>query len=245
MSFAAAYIFHPVPSSAASTLGSMKIYSNVTGYKVYVDDVYEGFDIKEVYDIEEGEHHVLITKDDAILYSEDVMVFAGLVTPIPVPDKPLYKMQEKPAETLTMEQQGYKDNKLTVISVTDGWILTKGGERISDRNFALLVDDKNTLTAIDKDMKEYYDTMDWGDKIMWGTAACIGVGLLASGSPDKTLSAVALVAGFCGVFWGMSVYSAEEPVGHYVTSDKAALQAIEYNRGLKSKFGLPENYEPR
>jgi hypothetical protein len=223
----------------------MKIYSNVTGYKVYLDDEYEGMDVVEIPFIDEGEHHVFITKDDAIYYSEDVMVFAGLVTPIPLPDKPLYKMQEKPVETLTREQQGYKDNKLAVINVTDGWILTKGGQRISDREFASLVGDKNTMAAIDKDMKEYYDTMDFGDKIMWGAAACIGVGMLASGSPDKTLSGVMLIAGLGGALWGMNVYSAEEPSGHYISSPTAAQQAQEYNRALKNKLGLSESYEPK
>lgn len=67
----------PSPSFAVPTTGSLKIFSETKGIKVYVDEELKGTDVIQVTGLEPGDHYVKVTKDDAVIYSELVKVTAG------------------------------------------------------------------------------------------------------------------------------------------------------------------------
>jgi len=103
----------PAPTFAAATTGTLKIFSETKGIKVYIDETLKGTDVIEIKDLEPGDHYVKITKDDTVLYSELVKVSAGVTSAILIKTKAI--PQEQVLDKLYKEQQEYKQNKLDII----------------------------------------------------------------------------------------------------------------------------------
>lgn len=101
------------PVFAASTTGTLKIFSETKGIKVYIDEELKGTDVIEVRNLEPGAHYVKIVKDDTILYSELVTVGAGATSAVLLKTKA--ESKEQALDTLYKEQQQYKQEKLDIM----------------------------------------------------------------------------------------------------------------------------------
>jgi len=280
--FTSSLLCPPAPIFAVSTTGTLKIFSETKGIKVYIDEELKGTDVIEIQGLAPGDHYVKITKDDAVLYSELVKVSAGVTSAVLIKTKAV--TQEQVLDKLYKEQQEYKQQKLdimlskgmastgssytsssyfpgyysiygsgwttssTTAYETTDWKIIKGGvQEISDRDFAQLVGDKDTVARMDKDMDDYGNIMNWGAGIcLTGLLMVIAGGAAAfSGGAASDSGAVVCAVGFVPLIVGYGMLSKDPPSGHYVNPGTAAKLAFDYNQKLKQKLGLPENYEPK
>lgn len=96
--------------------GTIKVFSEIAGTEVYLDDVLKGTDISLIESVEAGSHYLKVTKDKIILYSELVLVKAGEETIVLIKDTP--EIQEKILATKLYEQEQYRAQKLDVMLST-------------------------------------------------------------------------------------------------------------------------------
>jgi len=139
-------------------------------------------------------------------------------------------------------------SKSTQYEVTDWKIIQGGVQEISDREFAQMVGDKDTIAEMDKDWDDYMNTTNWGAFIgLTGILMVLIGGAMAFGSDAAAAEsgAVIFAVGCIPTIVGLGMLSKNPPSGHYVNPGTAAKQAFEYNQKLKKKLGLPESYEPK
>ena len=118
--FTSALLCPPVPIFAASSTGGLKIFSEIKGIKVYVDEELKGTDVIEIKDLEPGDHYVKITKDDKTLYSELVKVSAGATSAILIKSTSLPTSQppvevQQAADKFFKQQMQYKQEKIDIL----------------------------------------------------------------------------------------------------------------------------------
>ena len=112
ITFTAGCLAMPSPVHAATT-GTIKIFSEVKGIEIFVDEESKGIDVIEIKGLESGQHYVKAVKNGAIIYSELVTVSPNVVSAILI--KSTGQVQEKILESLSKEQQEYKQQKLEII----------------------------------------------------------------------------------------------------------------------------------
>ncbi len=136
----------------------------------------------------------------------------------------------------------------TTYEQTDWKIIQGGIQQISDLQFAKLVNDLDTLTYYEKKVQEIEDLYGIGAILALTGIVVTVVGFssaLAAPTEDAAMGGIlAATFGLVGSLIGLGMLSTNPPTGHFVSPSKAALQAYEYNQGLKTELGLPENYEP-
>ncbi|MFC1767228.1 PEGA domain-containing protein [Candidatus Margulisiibacteriota bacterium] len=148
----------------------------------------------------------------------------------------------------SMLGSGWTTSKSTAYEVTNWKIVQGGVQEISDRQFAEMVGDKETLARMDKGWDDYNNITGWG--AVWALTGIVMVlvgGSMAFGSDTVATEngAVLFAVGCLPAIIGFGMLSSNPPSGHYIQPSVAAKQAFEYNQALKKKLGLPENYEPR
>lgn len=102
----------PSPIHAAQT-GTIKIFSEVKGIEIFVDEASKGKDVIEIRGLEPGQHYVKAVKGGVVIYSELVTVTANVTSAILI--KSSGQVQEKILESLNKEQQEYKQGKLDIL----------------------------------------------------------------------------------------------------------------------------------
>jgi len=109
-------IYQPVPIFAADNTGTLKIFSETKGIKVFVDEELKGVDVMEIKNIEPGDHYVKVTKDNEVLYSELVKVSPSTTSAILIKSKGPSKEQAQQVEGAQYkQQQEYKQEKLDIL----------------------------------------------------------------------------------------------------------------------------------
>jgi len=111
------------PAQSAGT-GTLKIFSELTGTKVFIDEKMQGDNITQVNDVPIGSHYVKVLYDNVIVYGEVLEIKQGAVTTILV--KNSGQVQEKLLNSKVAEQQEYKKNKLDIILSRGSETTTKG-----------------------------------------------------------------------------------------------------------------------
>ncbi|MBK9190345.1 MAG: hypothetical protein IPM77_01990 [Crocinitomicaceae bacterium] len=66
--------------------GSVRIFCEVSGSKIFLDDELKGTDISSIDSVVAGSHYLKVTKDEIIIYGELIQVNSGQVTTILVKD---------------------------------------------------------------------------------------------------------------------------------------------------------------
>jgi len=102
--------------TAQAQKGTIKIFSEIKGVQVFLDEENKGTDIINIDSVVAGSHYLKITKSDAIVYGELITVKAGEVTTILVKND--NATQEKILESKYSEQQEYRNSKLSVMIST-------------------------------------------------------------------------------------------------------------------------------
>jgi hypothetical protein len=103
------------PSSvhAASNTGTLKIFSEVKGIELFIDEQPQGQDKAEINDVQVGSHYVKAVKDGVTIYSELITVAEGVTTTILIKDSG--QVKEKVLQSKYKEQQEYKSKKIDIL----------------------------------------------------------------------------------------------------------------------------------
>ena len=111
--FTSCSILQPSHSYAESNTGTIKVFSEVKGIELFLDERSQGQDMAVLNNVEMGSHYVKAVKDGATIYSDLVNVVANGTTTILIKDTGLVK--EKILGTKYNEQQEYKAKKLDIL----------------------------------------------------------------------------------------------------------------------------------
>jgi len=117
------FILSFIPISVLAQKGEIKIYSELKGIEVYLDEAFMGIDIMTIDSIAAGSHYLKVIKEDAVIYGEIVSINPGNTTAVlikdtkEVRDKIAAAKQSKQDELIagkTVELAQYKSQKLGV-----------------------------------------------------------------------------------------------------------------------------------
>jgi len=148
---------------------------------------------------------------------------------------------------------GFSKSVSTSTETTDWKIIRGGVKEISEREFASVVENKELAQKIDLQIKKENKTTMTASLIALPcviVATCILTDMVGSkpwmhkDNPEHpkyetVAAAISIPVGTIAYLIAMKKpYS-----GHYTTVDNAAKDAQAYNRRLKEKLGLPENYD--
>jgi hypothetical protein len=264
--------------------GTLKIFSELTGVVVYLDENKQGTDVKQINDVPVGSHYLKVLLNNVSVYGEVLEIKEGAVTTILV--KNTGQVQEKILESKTTEQEEYANKKLDVIlsrgmststkgysnlfpgyygywgtnsststSVeTSDWKIIQGGvKEISEYNFSSITGNTDLQKSIQTRLAKEQKLTTVSALIFLGAfipSAVILADMVAKkpflhpvGTTAKNWEVGVLAGGIvvCTISYGISM---KKPYsGHYTTVEKAAQEAREFNRKLKTKLGLPDSYD--
>src|SRR3989339_956623 len=111
--FLAGLFFQPQPAFAADNTGTIKIFSEVKGIEIFLDEKSQGQDMAELYGVEMGSHYVKAVKDGLVIFSELVNVAPNGTTTLLIKDTG--QIKEKLLESKYKEQEEYKNKKLDIL----------------------------------------------------------------------------------------------------------------------------------
>lgn len=148
---------------------------------------------------------------------------------------------------------GYSNSVSTTVGTTDWKIIQGGVKEISEREYASVVQDQPLMQKIDLSIKKESKTTMIAALIALpciAVATCVLTDFIGD-TPwmhktnpvhpkwETPAAAISITVGTISYLVAMKKpYS-----GHYTTVDNAAKGAQEYNKKLKSKLGLPEDYD--
>jgi hypothetical protein len=162
-----------IPFFSYSQKGSIKIFSEIKGIDVFLDDLAKGTDVLSIDSVNTGSHYLKILKDNATVYSELINVKTNEVTTILVKKSQdnqmnmddlikLYKTQridvmlnlkyfKGPINTTNEEFPHFslvnETSQIDTSSLKDktkDWFFALGGEKeLSDYEFALIINDQD------------------------------------------------------------------------------------------------------
>ena len=101
------------PAYAQNETGTIKIFSEVKGIEVFLDEKPQGQDRAELYGVGTGSHYVKAVKDGVTIFSELVNVAANATTTILIKDTG--QVKAKLLGGKYEEQQEYKSKKLDIL----------------------------------------------------------------------------------------------------------------------------------
>jgi len=113
LTFSVGCLAMPAPVHAAAATGTIKVFSEVKGIELFVDEVSKGTDAIEIKGLEPGQHYVKAVKGGVVIYSELITVTANVTSAILI--KSSGQVQEKILESLNKEQQQYKQGKIDIL----------------------------------------------------------------------------------------------------------------------------------
>jgi uncharacterized protein affecting Mg2+/Co2+ transport/tetrahydromethanopterin S-methyltransferase subunit G len=102
-----------IPQMANAQKGTVKIFSEIKGVSVYLDNINQGVDAVTIDSVQVGSHYLKITKDSTILYSELIGVNTNAVTTILV--KQTKEITDKLIPEKYEEKEKYKAQKVDVL----------------------------------------------------------------------------------------------------------------------------------
>lgn len=103
-----------VPFNGKAQSGTIKIFSEVKGIIVYVDEVLKGTDRVTIDSITSGSHYLKVTKDNVIIYGDLINVNTNSITTILIKDTK--EVEQKILASKYKEQERYKSEKLDVMT---------------------------------------------------------------------------------------------------------------------------------
>jgi hypothetical protein len=108
--------------------GTIKIFSEVKGIHVYLDETFRGIDIISIDSVETGTHYLKVLKDETIVFGELINVMKNSTTSILIKNDE--KFGQKMLATKTDEINNYINNKLDVILSSGSQTFTKGASTL-------------------------------------------------------------------------------------------------------------------
>jgi hypothetical protein len=113
MVFTVSAFIQPKFAYADVKTGSIKVFSEVKGVEIFVDDKSQGTDKAEIDDIEPGQHYVKALYNNAVIYSELITVNPGVSSAVLI--KSSGETKQNIINSMYKEQQEYKSKKLDIL----------------------------------------------------------------------------------------------------------------------------------
>lgn len=117
-----------LPTISVAQKGTIKIFSEVKGITVYLDETFRGIDIITLDSIESGTHYLKVLKDNTIIFGELINVAKNSTTSILIRNDE--KFGQKMLATKTDDINQYINNKLDVILSSGSQTVTKGASTL-------------------------------------------------------------------------------------------------------------------
>lgn len=102
--------------AANAQKGTVKIFSELKGITVYLDEVNQGYDVSIMDSVDVGSHYLKVVKDDVIVYGELINVNGNAVTTILVKNN--QEVKNKIIDSKSDEIQQYKMQRMDVMLST-------------------------------------------------------------------------------------------------------------------------------
>jgi hypothetical protein len=118
-----------LPSTLFAQRGKLKIYSEIPNVQVYLDEILQGVNVTNIYDISVGSHYLKVLKDDVIIYGELLEINEN--TPTTVLIKNNKEIQDKLLAAKFKEIQQYKAQKIDLL-LEQRFITTTSGNTSSE-----------------------------------------------------------------------------------------------------------------
>lgn len=93
--------------------GTIKIYTEINGISVYLNDIKQGDDIKEINSVPAGKHYLKIIKDGVSIYADLVTVTPGETASVLVKNDG--QVADKLMEGKVKERENYQSSKIDVL----------------------------------------------------------------------------------------------------------------------------------
>jgi hypothetical protein len=110
--------------------GNIKIYSELKGVYVYIDEIFKGADVTSIDSVTSGNHYLKVLKEDVIAFGELISVKSNETTAILVKDSK--EIQDKLLSKKFKEQEMYRSKKLDVLLDTKYVTETSGNTQINE-----------------------------------------------------------------------------------------------------------------
>ncbi len=131
-----------------SQTGSIKIFSEIENIEIYLDDVLQGSNIKNIDSVSEGSHYLKVFKNGVIIYGELIKVESNLTSTILI--KKSEEMRKKYFAGKSEEMKKYKEEKLNILITAIDWHISQGEEFISEEVFAELTNNNELKDKINE-----------------------------------------------------------------------------------------------
>lgn len=236
--------------------GTLQIFSEIDSVDIYVDDIYQNIGTTTIDKIPIGSHYLKIKKDNIVIYSDLINITENGVTSILLRDTP--EIRNKLLEALKEEIDSYKAERISVMAQmannqVSSWYIKQGGKNISQKEFAEIINDKTILDKINR------------ASTTATILRCIGTPLIIGGGFIYVLSFIKMIqeeplypgaststgAGLFNVIvlgalplsTGLALCISPGSSQSYMTLDYAIEKTKEYNKNLRIKWGLPDDFE--
>lgn len=121
-------VFSLNPSITNAQKGTVKIFSEVKGINVFLDETFKGNDIMTLDSVEIGTHYLKVLKNETIIFGELINVVKEGTTSILIKNDE--KLGAKLLATKTDDINEYINNKLDVILSSGSQTFTKGSSTL-------------------------------------------------------------------------------------------------------------------
>ncbi len=121
-------LFNLISISAFTQTGTIKIFSEIKGISIYLDELFQGTDIIELDSVEIGTHYLKIMKDETIIFGELINVVKNSTSSVLIKDDEKYN--NKMLSTKIEEQNQYLNNRLEIILSAGSKTFTKGASTL-------------------------------------------------------------------------------------------------------------------
>jgi hypothetical protein len=112
------------PTQNQSKTGTLKIFSELTGISVFLDENKQGDDIRQISNVPVGSHYLKVLKDGVSIFGELVNVTENNVTSILVKNDG--QVAEKIMDSKVKEREEYNNTKVEVILSSNAVTQTTG-----------------------------------------------------------------------------------------------------------------------
>jgi len=121
-------VFSFLSANSFAQKGTIKIFSEVKGTSVFLDEVFKGNDIMTLDSVEVGAHYLKVLKNEVIIFGELVTITKNAITTILIKNDE--KLGNKLLATKSDDINKYINNKLEVILSNGSETTTKGASTL-------------------------------------------------------------------------------------------------------------------
>jgi hypothetical protein len=108
--------------------GTLKIFSELTGISVYLDENKQGDDIRQISNVPIGSHYLKVLKDGVSIFGELVTITENGITSVLVKNDG--QVAEKIMDSKVKEREEYNNSKVDVLLASNSVTTTKGSNTL-------------------------------------------------------------------------------------------------------------------